>query len=103
MADKKTTFTENDMQHEVNKRAKTAGIDINIEDTGKVLDLFEEVATERLVAGEIVKMRNFGSFEVKDQKARNRYNPATKQTEMFPATKLPKFDASDVLKDKVVA
>ena len=99
---KKPTFTENDMAHELNKKAKTLGIDISIDATGKLLDAFEEVVTEQLKAGKIVKMRNFGSFEVRLQSARNRWNPATKQTELFPAHNAPKFDASDVLKKAVV-
>jgi acyl carrier protein len=98
---KKPTFTENDMAHELNKRAKAKGIDISIEATGVIMDEFEAVVTEQLQAGKIVKMRNFGSFEVKEQKARNRYNPATKQVELFPAHNAPKFDASDVLKEAV--
>jgi DNA-binding protein HU-beta len=95
------TFTEKDMEHELNTRLKAKGIDINIKDTGIALDTFEKIVQEQLVAGNTVKMQNFGTFEVRDEKARNRYNPSTKKTELYPATKRPKWDASDALRTAV--
>ena len=89
------------MEHEVNTRAKAQGIDVNIEETGKILDIFEEVATEQLVAGNKVKMRGFGTFEVRVAQARTRYNPSTKTNQDYPATNIPKWDASDELRGKI--
>jgi len=95
------TFTEKDIEHEVNARAKAKGIDINIKDTGILLNIQEEVITEQLVAGNKVKMRNFGTFEVRVAKARTRYNPSTKTNQDYPAVNIPKWDASDALRGKV--
>ena len=89
------TITENEMAHTVQTEAKAQGIEITIEDAGKILDIFEDIVKASVAAGVDVKMRHFGTFTKVDYKARNRYNPATKQTEMFPASVAPKFEPSD--------
>jgi len=97
----KATFTEKEMAHELKTRAEAKGINISIEHTGEILNMFENIVTERLEAGEEVKMRNFGTFEVRMQKARTRYNPATKQNEDYPEKKVPKWDASDNVRNRI--
>jgi len=93
---KKVTVTENEMAHEVHAEAVKAGVTgVNIEEVGKILDIFEDKVKSAVVAGKDVKMRHFGTFTAVEFKARNRYNPATKQTEAFPAVTKVKFEGSD--------
>lgn len=89
------TITEDEMAHEVQTQANAVGIEITIENAGKILDIFEDIVKANVDAGNDVKMRHFGTFTAVDHQARNRYNPATKQTEMFPASVAPKFNPSD--------
>jgi acyl carrier protein len=93
---KRITITEDEMAHRVNKVAKTLGIDISIENTGKLLDIFEDETKKAVVEENAdVKMRHFGTFTVAHFKARPRYNPATQKTEQFPAVNKAKFEGSD--------
>jgi acyl carrier protein len=92
----KATVTENEMAHEVHAEAVKQGVTgVNIEEVGKILDIFEDKVKGAVVAGKDVKMRHFGTFTAVEFKARNRYNPATKQTEAFPAVTKVKFEGSD--------
>jgi DNA-binding protein HU-beta len=56
---------------------------------------------EALVAGDKVALVGFGTFEVKERAARTGINPLTKKAINIPATKVPKFNVSKALKDKV--
>ena len=56
---------------------------------------------EALVADEKVALVGFGTFEVKARAARTGINPLTKAAIKIPATKVPKFNVSKALKDKV--
>ena len=60
-----------------------------------------DTITESLVKGEKVQVSGFGIFEVKTREARVGRNPRTKETIEIPATRLPVFKASKVLKDTV--
>ncbi len=54
-----------------------------------------------LVAGEKVVLTGFGTFEVRDRKARVGHNPRTNEKINIPAQKSPAFKAGKVLKDAV--
>jgi DNA-binding protein HU-beta len=56
---------------------------------------------EALVKGEKVILTGFGTFEVKERKARSGHDPRTKQPIEIPALKAPTFKAGKVLKDSV--
>lgn len=56
---------------------------------------------ESLVAGEKVVLTGFGTFEVRDRKARVGHNPRTGESISIPAQKSPAFKAGKVLKDAV--
>ena len=60
-----------------------------------------ETITEKLVRGERVQISGFGTFEVKQREARVGRNPRTKEAVEIPATQVPVFKASTVLKDTV--
>ena len=56
---------------------------------------------ESLVAGEKVVLTGFGTFEVRDRKARVGHNRRTGESISIPAQKSPAFKAGKVLKDAV--
>ena len=70
-------------------------------DTERVLNAALDAITAALCNGDKVQLSGFGSFEVKDREARVGRNPHTKETVDIPATKVPVFKASKVLRDTV--
>jgi DNA-binding protein HU-beta len=56
---------------------------------------------EALVKGEKVVLTGFGTFEVKQRKARVGHDPRTGETIQIPALNAPTFKAGKVLKEKV--
>lgn len=57
--------------------------------------------TDALVKGEKVQIVGFGTFEVRDRKARDGKNPLNGEPMHIPATKVPAFKAGKALKDAV--
>ena len=51
---------------------------------------------------EKVQLVGFGTFEVRDRKARTGRNPQTGEEIEIPATRVPAFKAGKTLKDAVV-
>ena len=70
-------------------------------DTERVLNAALDAITAALVKGEKVQISGFGAFETKDREARVGRNPHTKESVEIPATTVPVFKASKVLKDIV--
>ena len=60
-----------------------------------------DVITEALAKGDSVVLTGFGTFKVRETKARNGVNPRTKEKIKIPATKRPSFSAGAVLKKAV--
>jgi len=56
---------------------------------------------EALVSGDKVVLTGFGTFEVRERKARVGHNPRTGESISIPAQKSPAFKAGKVLKDAV--
>ncbi len=56
---------------------------------------------EALANGEEVKLAGFGSFKVKERKARTGRNPRTKEEIVVPASKAAAFSAAKALKDAI--
>jgi len=83
----------------VNKVAKAAGISKSAAE--KAVDAVTEAVSGTLKKGGKVTLVGFGSFSVAKRKARTGRNPATGQTMMIPATKVPKFTAGKQLKDAI--
>lgn len=79
--------------------AQNAGL--TRKDTERVINAAIDAITAALVNGDKVQLSGFGSFEVKDREARVGRNPHTKETVEIPATKVPVFKASKVLRDTV--
>ncbi|MBR6967155.1 MAG: HU family DNA-binding protein [Ruminococcus sp.] len=57
--------------------------------------------TETLAGGEKVSIVGFGTFEVRDRKAKQVINPQTKKKMTAPASKAPAFKAGQALKNAV--
>lgn len=66
------------------------------------LKSFMESVEEALVNGEKVQLVGFGTFEVRDRKAREGRNPRNPKKKIkIPASKAPVFKAGKTLKEKV--
>ena len=79
--------------------AENAGL--TKKDTERVLNAALEAISQALVRGEKVQLSGFGTFETKDREARIGRNPHTKEAVEIPATRVPAFKASKVLKDNI--
>ena len=79
--------------------AENAGL--TKKDTERVLNAAIDAITLALVKGDKVQLSGFGTFEAKDREARVGRNPHTKESVEIPATTVPVFKASKVLKDTV--
>ncbi|MDH5784654.1 MAG: HU family DNA-binding protein [Chromatiales bacterium] len=77
------------------------GADISKAAAGRALDAMVEAVTETLKKGQTVNLIGFGTFEVRDRKARTGRNPQTGATINIPASKSPAFKAGKALKDAV--
>ncbi len=69
----------------------------------KALDAALGAITEALVAGDTVSLVGFGTFNVRDRKARTGRNPRTGEEIQIAASKNPAFKAGKALKDAVNA
>ena len=70
-------------------------------DTERVLNAALDTITTMLRQGEKVQRSGFGTFEIKAREARIGRNPHTREAIDIPATSVPVFKASKVLKDTV--
>jgi len=69
--------------------------------TGNAVDALTETITNTLSKGEKVTLVGFGTFQVRERKARKGVNPQTRETIQIPAKKVPKFRAGKGLREKV--
>lgn len=79
--------------------AKTA--ELSKKDSEAAVNAVLETITETLAKGEKVVLVGFGTFEVRERKARIGRNPATKEEIQIPASKAPAFKAGKNLKTRV--
>lgn len=77
--------------------------DYSKKDAEKALATVTEAITDALINGEKVSLVGFGTFEVRDRKAKTAINPATKEKIEVPAKKVPAFKAGAALKKAVDA
>jgi DNA-binding protein HU-beta len=68
---------------------------------GIALDKMVESISDSLIKGEKVTLVGFGTFDVRDRKARTGVNPQTKAKIKIPASKAPVFKAGKQLKAKI--
>ena len=70
-------------------------------DSEKAVNAVLATVTESLQKGDKVQLVGFGTFEVRERKARKAKNPQTKDDIVIPETKVPAFKAGKGLKDVV--
>ena len=70
-------------------------------DSEKAVNAVLAAITESMENGDKVQLVGFGTFEVRERKARKAQNPQTKEEITIPATKVPAFKAGKGLKDVV--
>ena len=71
-------------------------------DAESALNSFMKVVEETLASGEKVQLVGFGTFEVRDRKAREGRNPRNpEEVSQIPASKAPVFKAGKALKESV--
>ena len=81
----------------VGAAAEQAGI--AKKDAERVLGAALDTSAAALEKGDKVQLSGFGIFEAKERQARVGRNPHTKEPIDIPATRVPVFKASKVLKD----
>ena len=69
--------------------------------SGEIIDLVLEEIKGALQSGDKVQLIPFGSFVVRNRKAREGRNPATGASIKIPARRVPAFTAGKGLKDAV--
>jgi len=73
--------------------------DLKKRHAAEVVEAVTGAITETLAEGGRVQLSGFGTFEVRERKARMGVNPATKVPMYIPATRVPTFKAGKALKD----
>ncbi len=71
-------------------------------DVEKVLSALFSSIEETLKSQDKVQLVGFGTFEVRERKARSGRNPQTGAEIKIPATRVPAFKAGKAFKDAVV-
>lgn len=66
-----------------------------------IVDAMLDILTENIANGVKVNLTGFGSFEVRESKARKGVNPRTLESISIPATKRVSFKAGSALKRAV--
>ncbi|MBM7866402.1 integration host factor subunit alpha [Heliobacterium gestii] len=72
-------------------------------DAEKAVNAFFTAVEEALKAGDKVQLVGFGTFEIRERKARTGRNPQTGETITIEASKTPAFKAGKALRDAVEA
>ncbi|HHW92501.1 MAG TPA: HU family DNA-binding protein [Firmicutes bacterium] len=75
--------------------------DLTKKDAEKAVGAVFEAIQEALAAGERVQLIGFGTFEVRDRKARKGRNPQTGEEIDIASARVPAFKAGKALKDAV--
>lgn len=70
-------------------------------DADKALASVISAISESLAIGEKIQLVGFGTFEVRERKAKEGINPKTKEKISIAAKKVPAFKAGKALKDAV--
>ncbi len=76
-------------------------LDMTKSDVKKVMDTLLEQVTTHLQGGDKVTLTGFGTFEVRERKAREGVKPGTTEKIQIPASSYPAFKAGKGLKDSV--
>ena len=67
-------------------------------DVAKIIDKATEVIVQKVAEGEVVSIKNFGSFLYRERSERSGRNPRTGEPIIIEAHKIPYFRASESFK-----
>lgn len=81
--------------------AVAAKAELSKKDAEKAVLSMIDAITEALVEGDKVQLVGFGTFEVRERKARDGRNPLNGEPMHIPAATVPAFKAGKALKDAV--
>ena len=70
-------------------------------EVSEAVELFLKNIGKALAEGRHLEIRGFGTFKVKERKARMARNPRTGEAVPVPARRVPVFKVSKMLKDRV--
>lgn len=74
---------------------------VTAKDTAVFVDATIKAIQDTVIAGEMVQIVGFGTFETTTRSAREGRNPATGESISIPASKAPKFKAGKAFKEAV--
>lgn len=83
----------------ISQVAQAAGL--SKKDAERTVNATLDAIAATLSKGDKVQLSGFGTFEVKERQARTGRNPHTREAVAIPATKVPVFKASKLLRDMV--
>ena len=70
-------------------------------DTDKILKIMLSSITEALAEGKKVKLKELGTFEVKQRNEKTVYSPQNREKMILPSKKAPYFKAGRILKETI--
>ncbi len=74
---------------------------LSLKDAELVVDTIFQAMTEALARGERIEIRGFGSFEVRQRRARQGRNPKTGEQVFVPEKRVPFFKVGKELRHRV--
>jgi integration host factor subunit alpha len=74
---------------------------VNKRESADIVDSFFEIISQRLVAGEDVRLSDFAAFVVKPKSSRPGRNPRTGETVQIPPRSVVMFQPGSKLKNRV--
>jgi DNA-binding protein HU-beta/integration host factor subunit alpha len=96
------TITKRELIVKINDRLGSQGVEINHQNVLLVLQTLIEEITDSLSQGDTVVMRNFGTFQVREMKAKIGRNPRRPDKDVpIPARAAVKFKPGKEMKEKV--
>ena len=75
--------------------------DLSLKDAEIIVNTVFESMTEALASGDRIEIRGFGSFQVKERRAREGRNPRTGDKVQVEAKRAPFFKVGKELKERV--
>ncbi len=85
----------------VEQVADAIGPGVTKRDCALVVDGFLNAVKRALAEGDSIELRGFGSFKVREQKARKARNPKTGEPVQVPARSVPSFKPSKLWRDRI--
>jgi integration host factor subunit beta len=76
-------------------------VELSKKDAEKIVNMVFDSIIDALHDGEKIELRGFGSFRLRERKARIGRNPKTGETVQVPTKKVPYFKAGKELKELI--